>query len=78
MATIAKVDPDVFNRHIYQDEVTNVKAKDLVNDDVIVIQQRAYQVYRIIQLHGGNLILAFRQGVMLQCMGDSLQQKYNG
>lgn len=76
MATL--IDEDVFNRHIYQDEVTNVKASDLQNDDVIVIQKRAYQIYRIVELPGGNRILAFRQGVMLQCAGSSTQQKYNG
>lgn len=72
------IDEDVFNRHIYQDEVTNVKAKDLANDDIVVIQKRAYQVYRIVQLSAGNLMLAFRQGVMLQCAGESTQQKFTG
>lgn len=71
-----KVDQDVFNRHIYQDEIINIKAKDAVNGDVLIIQQRAYEIYRIVPISGGFRMFAFRQGVMLQCMDESTQQKY--
>ena len=70
------VDQDVFNRHIYQDEVTNVTADTLIKGDIIIIQKRAYSIAHIVPLPNNNLIFAFRQGVMLQCNGNSLQQKY--
>lgn len=70
------INEDVFNRHIYQDEVVNIKAKEVITGDILVIQKRAYEVYRIVELSQGNLMFAFRQGVMIQCMGDSTQQKF--
>ena len=73
---MATITDDIFNRHIYKDEVINIKAKEAKDGDVLVIQQRAYQIKKAIPQPPGNIIFDFKQGVMLICKEEAIQQKF--